>query len=342
MKLDDMIISLCSIAGPSGFEDRAREAAGDMLAPFVDEIHTDVMGNLLAVKRCGKENAKSMLLDAHVDEIGMIVTGYAGGFLRFGNLGGIDPRMLPAREVKIMTPEPMFGVIDTMPPHVLEAGEADKSIPADKLFVDVGLSEDEVKKRVPLGTPIVFDGGCAHLGQSMLCGKALDDRSCVAIIIKAFEKLQGKALDVDVWALISTQEELGCRGAIPGAYGVHPDYAIALDVTHAWTPDAKKHDTMELGKGAAVGVGPGMNRRLTDAIFAVAEAESIPVQTEVLPGNTGTNGWVIQVTREGVATGLISLPVKYMHTPLETAAISDAEACADLLAAFVQKAGEVL
>lgn len=340
MLLKDMIIDLCSISAPSGFEDRAYSRISELLLPFVDEIYTDPMGNLIALRRCGQPGAKKLMLDAHMDEIGMIVTGYDKGFLRFANLGGIDPRMLPAREIKVLTAPPLYGVIDTMPPHALSAEDMDKSIDADKLFIDVGLSEEEAKRRIPLGTPAVFAGSVSCLTDNILCGKSLDDRACVAIIIKTMEQLAEKTANVDIYCLISTQEELGMRGAITGTYGINPDYAVAIDVTHAATPDSKKGETMEMRKGAAIGVGPNMNRDITSELLSVAQDRSLPHQIEVMGGNTGTNGWVIQVARDGVSTAVVSLPIKYMHTPVETMDITDADAIVSLMTEFILKIGK--
>lgn len=338
MELKEKIQALCAVSAPSGFEAPACELASKMLCGCVDEIQTDAMGNLLAIRRCGKPGAKLLMLDAHMDEIGFIVTGQDKGFLRFANLGGIDPRMLPAREVKILTKDgPIYGIIDTLPPHVLSAGDMDKTMSADKLFIDAGLTEEEAEAIAPAGTPVVFAGGCETLGENMLCGKSLDDRACVAIVIEVMERLAGKKLAYDVCCLISTQEELGLRGATSGAFGAAPDLAIAIDVCHAWTPDAQKDKTVPIGKGAVVALGPNMNREFTNAIIDTAKSIDIPYQLEVIPGRSGTDAWAIQVSRAGVCTALISLPVKYMHTPVEAMNISDAEAIVSLITAYLQK-----
>lgn len=342
MNLREITIDLCSVSGPSGFEAPARELAAELLKPYVDEISVDYMGNLIAVRRCGLPNSKKLLLDAHIDEIGLIVTGYEKGFLRFASLGGVDPRMLPAREVRVLAPEAIYGVIDTMPPHVLSASEMDKSLSADKLFIDVGMSEETVKEKIPLGTPVVFAAKAEPFGETKICGKALDDRSCVAIIIKALEKLQNKELPVDIYVLFSSQEEVGLRGAKAGAFAINPDLAIAIDVTHAHTPDAKKHETLEMGGGAAIGVGPNMNQNITDALIRIAKDKEIPYQIEVAPGRSGTDAWEIQVSREGVSTALLSLPVKYMHSPVEMMDIEDANAIVQLVTEFAVRVGEVL
>lgn len=341
MELREIISKLCELPGPAGFEDAAVAGAKEMLAPYVDEIKTDVMGSLVAVKRCGKENAKSIMLEAHIDEIGLVIMGHENGYLRFNTLGGIDPRMLPAREIKILTEPPVYGVIDVMPPHALSQSEMDKSLPKDKLFIDIGMSQEEAEKAVPIGTPCVFAGGTMPLGDDQLCGKALDDRSCAAVIIKTMEELCGKELDVDIYCLLSVQEELGCRGAVTGAFGIAPDYAIAMDVTFANQPDVPKSKSCEMGK-AAIAVGPHLNRMFTNKIISMAEEKEIPYQIEVCPGGTGTDASPIQISREGIATALISLPIKYMHSPVETMKLSDAGNMVKLLVQFIENAGEVL
>lgn len=342
MELSQLIIDLCSAPGPSGFEEAAVAAARDYLAPYADEIKTDVMGSLIAVKRCGKPNAKTLMLEAHIDEIGLIVTGHEKGYLRFSTLGGVDARMLPAREVKLLTPEPIYGVVAVMPPHALSHEDMEKALPIDKLYIDIGMSQEEAEAAVPVGTPAVFAGGVRRLGENSLCGKSLDDRACAAIIIKTMEELSHRSLCVDVCCLLSTQEEVGLRGATVGAYSVSPDYAIALDVTFGDQPDVPASKTCEMGKGAAVGVGPNFNRSLTESIINCAKAHELPYRPEVCPGSSGTDAWVIQVSRQGVATALLSLPIRYMHSPVETMRLADGEAIVTLLTEFITEAGEVL
>lgn len=337
MELKEIIFDLCDLSAPSGFEDKAFERTSDYLAPYVDELKTDSMGNLIAVKRSGIQAADKLMLDAHMDEIGFIITGIEkSGFLRFDKLGGVDPRIMPAAELKILTVPPIFGIIDTMPPHALSKDEMDKAIDPEKLFIDAGLSEEEAKKLIPLGTAAVFATGCTMLADNILCGKSLDDRACVAIIIKIMERLSKEKLSTDIYCLISTQEELGMRGALTGTYAVNPDCAIAIDVTHAATPDSKKSKTMEMRKGAAIGIGPNMDRNMSEALLNTAKGKNIPHQTEVISGNSGTNGWVIQVSREGVSTAVLSLPIKYMHTPVETMCLDDAEATVELVVEYIR------
>lgn len=333
MELKELTIELCKLAGPSGFEKPVFDYLADYVRPFADEVKTDALGNLMAVRRCGKSGAKTLLLDAHMDEIGLIVTAAEEGFLKFAALGGVDPRILPAREVRILADEPLFGVIDTLPPHILSEDEMDKSVPVDKLFIDAGLTQEEAERLVPPGTPVVFAAECGELGSGQLCGKALDDRSCAAILTKVFEDLAERELDVDLCLLISTQEEVGGRGAVTGAWNSAPDYAVVLDVTFAKTPDCPDITT-KMGGGPAVGIGPNMNRAMTQEIFDLAKEKGIPCQPEVCPGRSGTNAEEIQVSRMGVATALVSLPVKYMHTPVETVLLEDMENVRRLIAEY--------
>lgn len=342
MELSELISRLSCASGPSGFEDSARAVAEELLRPWVDELQTDAMGNLIGIRRCGKENAQRLMFDAHLDEIGFIVTGIENGFLRFANLGGVDPRMLPTREVRVLTEPPLFGIITTISPEAAEDGSADQALDPERLFIDIGMSQDAAKAAVPLGTPVVFASGCELLNDDKLCGKALDDRACVAILIHVMQQLHALSLDVDVYCLISTQEEVGLRGAVTGTYAIAPDYAIAVDVTHAHTPDAKREKTLDMGKGAAIAVGPNMNRDITNAMLTLAQQQGIAHQIEVIAGQSGTNGWVIQTSRAGVSTGLVSLPIKYMHTPVETASLRDAEAVSALLVQLAVQWKEVL
>ena len=335
MELKQLTRELCALSGPSGFESDVSTYIADYVRPLTDEVKTDVMGTLLAVRRCGKPGAKTLLLDAHMDEVGLIVTGIRDGFLRFSTLGGVDPRILPASEVRILSDDgPVFGVIDTMPPHVLKAEDMDKAVQIDDLYIDVGMSQEEAENRIKPGTPIVYARGCAENGDGMLCGKSLDDRSCAAILMKVFEDLASRDLNVDLCLMISTQEEVGGRGAVTGAWTATPDRAIVVDVTFAKSTDGKNVVT-DLGNGAAIGVGPNMNTAMTKELIRLAVEKEIPYRIEVCPGRSGTNAEEIQVSRMGVATALVSLPLRYMHTPIETVLVEDMENVRRLLVEYI-------
>lgn len=337
MELYETLERLCPLAGPSGYEDTVAQAAKTLLEPLVDEVTIDRLGSVIGVKRCGKPNAKRLLLDAHLDEIGLVVTGIEEGFLRFGEIGGVDPRMLPARELTILTkPQPIFGVVACLPPHVQTAADHDKAVALEELRIDIGMTQAEAEKAVPIGTPIVYREGVRRLAGDQVCGKALDDRSCFAILLRTAELLKDVALDVDVYIMGSTREEVSGAGAVVGTNGVAPDWCVAVDVTHAVTPDLPHPSDRACAMygGAAIGVGPNMTWALTDRMVEKAKAKRLPYQLEVMSGATGTNGWYMQTCLEGIPTSVVSLPLKYMHSPIEVVALEDMEHIAQLLAAF--------
>ncbi len=337
MEIKEIARELCALSGPSGFEEAVADRAEELLRPLVDETRRDAFGSVLGFRSCGRPGAKRLLLDAHLDEVGFIVTEVCAGFLKFAALGGLDARTLPGREVKVLAPEgPLYGVIACLPPHVLSAEQREQAVEVKELFIDLGLPQEEAEQRVPLGTPGVFEGPMFDLQGDSFVSKALDDRLCAAVVLKALEDLREAELPCDLAVLLSAQEEMGMRSAGPGAFAIDPDWCIAVDVTHARTPDAPAGETFEAGAGCTLGVGPNANRALTAAIAAAGKDKGIPFRWEVMPRSSGTNGWAIQITRRGVATAILSVPVKYMHTPVETASLADAKAAADLIAAFVR------
>lgn len=326
---------LCTCTAPSGFEGPAAAVAAELLRPLVDEVSIDRMGNVLGVRRSKTPNAPKLLLDAHLDEIGLIVTGVEDGFLRFRSIGGVDPRMLPGRELVVLTDPPLRGLVACP-----AGGDENKSVPLNELYVDVGLSQEEAERAVPVGTPMVYRAGCFPLGEDQMCGKSMDDRACFVTLLRAAELLRDKELDVELHILGSTREEVSGAGAVVGTWAVAPDFCVAVDVTHGKTPDGPADKTFDLGGGPAIGVGPNMTRWMTERMIAKAREHSIPYQLEVMSGHTGTNGWEMQISREGVATSVLSLPLKYMHTPVETLSLADMEGVAQLLAAFTENLGK--
>lgn len=337
MKLKEIIEKLSAMYGPAGFEQNVTAWLGEQITPYCDEHYTDVMGNLIGVKKCGKENAPRILVDAHIDEIGMIVTGIENGFLRFATLGGVDPRILPALQVKVLTDPPIYGIIDSMPPHALSADEMDKPFQLDKLSIDIGMTQEDAEKLVTLGTPVVFDVEPVALGKNRLCGKSLDDRACAGIIFKVMENLADAQLNADIYYLFSAQEEVGGRGATTAAFTIAPDYAIAMDVNFAKSPDSNGFDQMDMGGGPAIAVGPNMNHKMSSDLIALAKELDMPYQIDVIRASSGTNAWPMQISRGGIATALISLPLKYMHTPHEVMDIRDGENIVKLVSEYIRR-----
>lgn len=337
MQLEQTLRTLTALPAVSGHEAQAAEAVAELFRPYCDTVEVDKNGNMLGFRSCGRKNAKTVLLDAHLDQIGFLVTEVLdGGFVRFAPVGGVDPRMLLGGEVTLLADEPLYGVVSCMPPHLLKAGEQDKAVPVSEMAIDTGLLD--AKSRIRVGTPIVFGQTPISLAGDQLCSKCLDDRAGIASILLAMKQLKkGKKLRCNIAVLISAQEEVTGLGAQTGAFAVQPEYAIAVDVTHGRTPDGPSDGVFDLGSGAAIGMGPNLHRGLTKALIRTAKANDIDYSLEIMEGDTGTNAWTIQIVGRGIACALLSIPQKYMHTPVEVVSLADVEAVADLMAAFLRE-----
>lgn len=332
-----IIKKLSETATPSGFEYTSSKRIAAIMERYLDSVSIDIFGNVIGYRSCGKKKAKCLLLDAHIDEIGLIVTGEKDGFLTFSNVGGVDPRILPATQVTVLSTPPRKGVITATPPHLQGTGDGEKTIKVEELYIDVGADGES---GIPVGTPVIFDSGCVELCENNISSRALDDRASLAAILYAMELLKDKKLGIDIVVTASTQEELGCRGAGVAAYNANPDWAIVVDVTHASTPGVDKSLTFDAGSGVAIGVGANMTRKMSDALIEIAKDKKIPHTVEVSGGHSGTNAWTVQILREGIATGLLSIPLKYMHTPVETVRKKDIEAVAKLIFRFATHLSE--
>lgn len=322
----------------AGFERIQAEQVRTLFAPLCDEIEVDSFGNVIGLIRCGKPQSKTVLLDAHLDQIGFVVTEVLdGGFLRFRSVGGVDPRMLLGTDIVIGTQDCLrYGVVSCKPPHLLSASESDKAVPMEEMCIDTGLLD--AKSCIPVGTPLWFPADEAHrplLTKDAITAPSLDDRAGAAAIAHALERLQKVDLSVDIAVLLSVQEEVTALGATIGTYRIRPDYAIAVDVSHAKTPDAPGE--FEYGGGVMIGMGPNMNRALTRALIRTAKAEDMDYQIEVMEGHTGTNAWPMQIVGLGTAQAILSIPLRYMHTPVETVQLSDVESVGDLLYHFLRQ-----
>ena len=332
MDILSIINKLSEHPSPSGFELSASARCANLVSRFLDSTDTDKLGNVYGIRKCGKRKAKCLLLDAHIDEIGLIVTGMRDGFLTFSTLGGVDPRILPAGEVTVLSDPPRCGIITASPPHLQTAKEMENSLSIDDLYIDIGEIPDA---GIAIGTPVVFNSQPVKLRENYISARALDDRASLAAILRAIEMLKGKKLTFDIVVSATVQEEVGCRGATVAGYTLNPDWAVVVDVTHATTPGADKSSTFDAGSGVAIGAGPNMTRKMSDALISVAKDKKIPHTIEVCSGNSGTNAWSLQTVQKGIAVGLLSIPLKYMHTPVETVKKNDIEATAKMIYEFV-------
>lgn len=338
MELKELLQELCMANGVNGVCDAA-QVATRYLKNYTDDIRVDALGNVVGLLKAFDPKALTVLLEAHIDEIGFVVTHIDdGGFVHVSSCGGIDNRTLDAAQVVLLTEPPMTGVFCSTPPHLAKADEPLTEIP-DR-GVDVGLSGDEARKKIPLGTRAVFYPHFDSLLGDRVCAKALDDRAGVAAVLKAVDILKEKDLPVNVAVAFCVQEELGTRGSGPATFSVNPDAALVVDVSFASTPDADKSQCGSLGKGVMLGFSPTLDRQMTQRLLAIAKKENIPVQHEVMGATTGTDADRIGIIGEGVPCALLSIPLRYMHTPVEVVSIADVEAVAQLMAAYILQEGE--
>jgi putative aminopeptidase FrvX len=342
VEIISLLRQLSEAEGISGYEEPVRELLRQTWEPFADEMREGKLGSLIALKRgTGPDDSAvdaprpKLMLAAHMDEIGLMVTGIEKGFLRIGRVGGTDRRVLLGLEVVVHGRRELPGVVATRPPHVLPKAERKKTVPWDQLFVDVGLPEEDVEEMVKVGDLISIRREMVELKNRRVAGKAMDDRACVAAITLALEQLAGVNHTWDVFVVATVQEEVGLKGAITAAYGVAPDLAVALDVTFAKHPGVSEWDTVSMGEGPAIGIGPNFHPGLVARLKEVAAAHEVPYQMDPTPGRSGTDAWAIQVTHEGVPTALVSVPLRYMHQPVETLVAQDVERAGRLLTAFI-------
>ena len=345
MKAENYLKLLCEQKGPTGFERPVAEIAAQAIRPFVDEVRIDTLANIIAIKRCGIENAPRLLIAAHLDEVGLVVTGHEDGFLCIDQIGGLDQRVLPDRDLCVLTDPPRFGVISVQPPHVLKAEDMKKALPMNALRVDVGMTQEEAVREIPVGTPMTFRTKGYKLGAHRYVCKALDDRACFAALIRAAELLKDRRLPWDVYFVGSSGEERAEGGSATAAFETEATVCVAIDVTQASTPDAnpKIHAGIynsELGAGPVIKVGPNITKHIGKRFQELAEKTGMPVQIGAVPGRSGTDAWHMQIMREGIATGLVELPLRYMHSPTECIDLRDLELCAKLIAEYAADPGK--
>lgn len=342
MVLADTLEKLSNACGVAGREEEVRGLMKIFLKPYVDEVKEDKLGNIIGIKK-GKKNASKVMLAAHMDEIGLLVkTISKEGFIQFAKIGGIDDRILLAQKVIVYTEKgSLHGIIGSKPPHIQKEEERKRVLTYDELFIDIGAENQEQAKKmgVKIGDPVGFDIKFAKVGKNIVIGKAFDDRVGCAVMVEVMKRLE--KTECTVYAVGTVQEEVGLRGATTAAFGIYPDVGIALDVTIAGdVPGVREVEApIKLGKGPSIEIAdmgliahPKVVRLLVDA----AEENKIPYQLETgLPGSTDAAR--ISLTREGVPSGVISIPTRYIHSPSSLLSLEDAEKTVKLTVAAVQK-----
>jgi endoglucanase len=338
MEIVKVLRDLSQASGVSGYEEPVRTVARRAFEPHADGLRTDALGNLIALRkgsRPGGVRSRSIMLAAHMDEIGLMVTGFEEGFIRFTRVGGVDVRTILGQEVLVHGVRPLPGIVGSRPPHVLSAEEREKPVPLDKLFIDVGLSGERVRELVRVGDLITMHRDFLELAEGYVSGKAFDDRAGVASLAEALVLLGTMRHEWDVYAVATTQEEVGLRGAIASAYGVAPDIAIAVDVGFGAQQGVSDTESVSMDGGPAIAKGPNIHPLMHERLTAIAKDNELPHQLELSPGATDTDAWAIQVAREGIPTALLSIPLRYMHTSVETVCVKDIQRTGRLMALFI-------
>lgn len=331
-----LLKELTSAAGVSGSEEHIVKLLKDKLEPY-GEVSVDAMNNVY----CTFGEGYHFLLDAHIDEIGLIVTEITDdGFIKVSKCGGVDNRMLLGCEVSVWGKQEIKGVISTLPPH-LQTADDEKKVPDIKdISIDTGLTADELNNLISLGDKVTFKRNFTELLNNRISASCLDDRSGVAAIMMCLDRL--KKLPCRITVMFSSQEELGTRGAKIGPYSKNVDEAISVDVSFAYSPGCNRADCRELGKGAMIGFSPILDKSISNRLADIAEKQSIPFQREIMSGRTGTNADVISISESGIKTALISIPERYMHQPVEVIDIADINSVVDLICAYIsERAGEI-
>ena len=336
MDIVPLLKRLSEANGVSGYEHQVRQSVQEEFGRLADEVRTDALGNVIALKQGeGPEPRPAIMLATHMDEIGLIVSDLEDGFLHFQQVGGYDDRVLLGQEVLVHGRRVLPGIIGARPPHVLSLKERGQPLPYDKLRIDVGLSPEELPKVVRVGDLVTMKREMIELQGGLVAGKALDDRVSIVAALICLEELGRMRHLWDLYAVATVQEEVGVKGAITSTYHLQPDVGIAIDVTWAKQPGTPDEYTYDLGKGPTIGCGPNFHPKLQQALVETAEKLEMSYHLEPAARPGGTDAYAIQVSREGIPAELISIPQRNMHTPVETVSIKDVERSGRLLAAFI-------
>ncbi|MBQ3483546.1 MAG: M20/M25/M40 family metallo-hydrolase [Clostridia bacterium] len=336
MKLREIIPAVAGLMSITGYETYAAAELTPWLGAF-DADTTDTVGNRILVRRCGRENAPRILIDAHFDEIGFFVTDIReGGFLAVAPVGGQDLRSLPAADVKIYGTRVLDGVITSTPPHLQKKTDKPTLTPVDELLVDTGYTKDELAQWVRIGTPVGYVPRYVPLENGRIAGKSFDNKACCAVAIAALSEIPAHELAGDVYLVLAAHEETDrIGGTAVGGMSVDPHYAMVLDGNIGRTPHTKACETVALGKGPSITRGAIVHRTLTKMTEALCERAGIPWQRSIEPAGTGTDTTALHLVGTGIPVVDVGLPLRSMHTAVEMLDHADAEQLAALVRAFV-------
>jgi len=343
----DFLRALIEAPSPSGFEQPAQRVVRQRVEELSDELRTDVHGNVIAVKNPG--GSPRVMLAGHCDQVGMMIQHITDdGYLKFASIGGIDATVLAGAQVVVYGEKGAVpGVVGRKPVHLMKPEERDNAkISIDSLFIDIGAKDKKAaQKLVQIGDCATYKLGMVDLEGDLRVSPGFDDKVGAFVVMEALRLLKGKNIDCALYCVSTVQEEIGLRGASTSAFGIDPLVGIAVDVTHATDyadVDGSRTGVINMGEGPAIARGPNINPRVGQLLLDTAKDKKIPYQVEPEPRGTGTDANAIQVTRAGVAAGLVSIPNRYMHTPVEVVHLGDLEHAAELLAEAVTRIDDKL
>lgn len=336
--LKKTLSSLCSLMTLSGFEKRSKRELFAIAEELFDESYEDSFGNFVFVKHALDKDAPRLMIDAHFDRVGLMVTGIKdGGFVSVVNVGGLDTRILPSEEVVIYGNKEVYGIISSIPPHLKKGEDAHSAPKMSELYVDTGYSKEELEKIVSIGDPIIFKGELDELIGDRVCAPSLDNKACVCAALDAIRRTDASRLRYNVYVTVSAQEETGKCGAALCAYKIKPDIAIITDVNFGASEGDVGFDTIECGEGASVDVSALVDRRLTRSVIKLLTDKGLKHQIIAESSSTYTNNELISVTGTGVPTVLMSVPLRFMHTPVELVDLKDIRSLSDALLTVMEE-----
>jgi endoglucanase len=334
--LKPFLKSLISAPGLSAHEDPIRGLIEAAWRPLTDDLSVSRLGSLHGLKRGrGPEPRPLILLSAHMDAIGMMVTAVTEGFLRITQVGGLDPRVLPGQIVSVHGRQDLPGLIVQPPAHLLPDEYRDGAVPLDYLLVDTGLTPRQVERLVRVGDLISYAQPPIELNGDYLAGHTLDNRASVAAVTVCLEELQTRLHDWDVLAAATVQEEETLAGAYTSAFELRPAIAVAIDVTFGTSPGSPTGRTFPVGEGVTLGWGPNVHPGVHRKFKEAAERIEIPFKLEPMPSRSGTDAMGLQISADGIPTCVLGIPLKYMHTPVETVALKDIRRAGRLMAEVI-------
>ena len=332
----NLLKELISTAGLSGYETPVRYIIEKAWKPLTDELNVSRLGSLHALKHgSGKEPRDSILVAAHMDAIGLMVTRVVEGFLYVTKVGGIDIRVLPGQPVTIHGREDLPGVIVQPPSWLLPPDARSGSVDLENLIIDTGLLPERVLQFIQVGDLVSFAQPPIEMCKETLAGHSLDNRASVVALTHCLEELQSRSHTWDVWAVATAQEEETLGGAATSAYELRPKLAVAVDVTFGSGPSSAGYKTFKLGNGPVLGWGPNIHPGLHKAFKEAADRLEMSTQFEAMPRHSGTDAISLQVASEGIPAMVLSIPLRYMHTPVEMVSIKDVTRTGRLLTEFI-------